>query len=177
MNKGIKSHYLSLTLIIILIFTAGCYGTIIHDAPSPSGGISGDSIGPTAGIIIIAGGADITKDCTPLLNIFSEEATQMSFSGDGENWTEWIDYDTSKISPQKVSIPVGGSYLFTLHGYDLKSNEVPLDNSKVTWTKPCGVGNLSPITGLSTTYTAPSTAGERNIIAHYNNLQTGAVII
>jgi hypothetical protein len=231
MEYKIKFNYLALTLIIILFLTMGCNISIMPDAPSPSDEIGGDSIGPTAGIIIIAGGSDITKDCTPPMAIFSEGATQMSYSGDGESWTEWIDYDTSyeefnianglngtifgsgtkyvyvrfkdqedilfspdelafdaieyemgelysiKISPQKVTIPVGGCSTFTVHGYDLKLNEVPLDNSKVTWTKPCAVGNLSPTTGLSTTYTAPSIAGERNITAYYNNLQTGAVAI
>src|SRR5665648_161565 len=232
MEYKIKFNYLALALIIILFLTMGCNTSIIPDAPSPSDEIGGDSINPTAGIIIIDGGADNTKDCTPPLAIFSEGAAQMSFSGDGESWTEWIDYNTSyeefnianglngtifdsgtkyvyvrfkdqeedilfspdelafdaikyemgelysiKISPQKVAMPVGGNYKFTLHGYDLKLNEVPLDNSKVTWTKQCAVGKLSPTTGLSTTYTAPTIAGERNITAYYNNLQTGAVVI
>jgi len=226
-----KFNYLILTLMTILLLTSGCSSSIVPDTPSPSDGIDGEPVSSAiAGSIIIAGGAEVTKDCTPILTIFSEEATQMSFSGDGENWTEWIDYDTSydefnianglygtvfgsgtkyvyvrfkdkdgslsspdelisdsidyemqelfsiKIYPQKVTIPVGGSYLFTLYGYDLKLNEVPLEDLKVTWTKCCGVGSLSPTTGLSTTYTTPSTAGERNITAHYNNLQTGAVI-
>lgn len=83
-----------------------------------------------------------------------------------------------KISPQEVTIPIGGSYIFTLHGYDYGSkNEIPLESSMVTWTKGCGVGSLSPTTGLSTTYTAPSIAGERNITAQYNNLKTGATVI
>jgi len=228
-----KFNYLVITLIIILLLTSGCSSSFITDnTPSLSDGIDGEPVpSVTAGSIIIAGGAETIKDCTPSLAIFSEEATQMSFSGDGENWTGWIDYDTSyndfnianglygtlfgsgtkniyvrfkdkddslspsdelafdtieyemqelfsiKIYPQKVTIPIGGSYLFTLKGYDLKSNEVPLDNLKVTWTKCCsGVGALSPTIGLSTTYIAPSTAGERNITGHYNNLQTGAVI-
>lgn len=230
--KG-KFNYLILTLIIILLLTSGCSSSIVPDTPNPSDGIDGDPVSPTtSGGIIIAGEAEITKDCTPPLTIFFEEAVQMSFGGDGENWTEWIDYDTSydefnianglygtvfgsgtkyvyvrykdkdgslspsdklafdtieyemqklfsiKIYPQKVTIPIGGSYLFALHGYDLKLNEVPLESSKVTWTKCCGgVGDLSPATGLSTTYTAPSTAGERNITGHYDNLQTGAIIM
>jgi len=83
-----------------------------------------------------------------------------------------------KIFPQEVTMAVGESYLFTLHAYDLKLNEVPLENSKVIWTKCCGgIGSLSPTTGLSTTYIAPSTAGKRNITGHYNNLQTGATIM
>jgi len=174
MKSRIKSNYLVLTLIFVLIFATGCSSSIITDTPSLSDGIDGGPVAPiTTGTIIIAGGAEATKDCTPFLTIFSEEATQMSFSGDGENRTEWIDYDTSydefnianglygtvfgsgtknvyvrfkdkggslypsdklafdtieyemrklfsiKIYPQKVTIPVGGSYLFTLHGYTL----------------------------------------------------------
>jgi len=83
-----------------------------------------------------------------------------------------------KISPQEVTISVGGSCLFTLHGYDYGSkNEVPLDGSKVAWTKNCGVGNLSPTVGLSTIYIAPSIVGKRNITAQYNNLKTGVTVI
>jgi len=83
-----------------------------------------------------------------------------------------------KISPQEATIPVGGSCIFTLHGYDYGlKNEVPLKSSKVTWTKGCGVGSFSPATGVTTTYTAPSIPGERNITAQYNNLKTGAIVI
>ena len=81
-----------------------------------------------------------------------------------------------KIYPQEVTVPLGGSCTFALHGYDLKTNEVPLDSEKVIWTKCCGVGSLSNTTGLFTTYTAPYILGKRNISAQYNNLKTGAVI-
>ena len=81
-----------------------------------------------------------------------------------------------KISPKEATIPVKGNYLFTLHGYDIELNEVSLDGLKITWTKSCDVGELFPITGLSTTYTAPSIPGKRNITAHYNKLGTGALI-
>lgn len=81
-----------------------------------------------------------------------------------------------KIYPLEVTIPVNSSYFFTLHGYDLKLNEVPLDGSKATWTKSCGAGSLSPESGLATTYTAPSISGKRNISAYYNTLGTGAII-
>ena len=83
-----------------------------------------------------------------------------------------------KISPQEVTIPAGGSYIFTLYGYDYGSkNEIPLESSMVTWAKTCGVGSFSPATGITTTYTTPSTLGERNIIAQYNSLKTGATVI
>lgn len=222
-----KREFFILTFILILfiIFYSGCASIISDLPPEPE-----PPIGPTNGWIIIENDAETTNDCTPGLSIYSEGAAYMSFSGNGENWTEWTEYNSTyedfnianglngtifgsgtryvyvrfkdedgnlspsdelafdtieyemgelfsiKISPQEVTISVGSSYLFTVHGYDLKLNEVPLENSKVTWTKCCGVGNLSPTTGLSTTYTAPSTAGERDISAQYNNLKTGAVV-
>jgi hypothetical protein len=61
------------------------YDTIIY-TPPPS---------PTEGGIIIAGGDEITDDSTPLLTISSEGADYMSFSGDGEQWSEWIHYAVS----------------------------------------------------------------------------------
>jgi len=56
-------------------------------------------------------------------------------------------------------------------------NEVPLDGSLVIWEKSCGVGYLSNTTGLSTSYTAPTVAGERDITASYGPLRAGAKII
>ena len=219
-----KSNSLLILFFILLsIFSSGCISDFI---PSPT---NSEII---KGSIIIENSAEYTKDCTPILAIFSEGAAYMSFSGNGDTWTEWIDYDTYydefniangvngtefgtgiryvyvrfkdkdgslspsdelafdnieyemgelysiKISPQEAAIPIGGSYIFTLHGYDYGSkNEVPLEGSKVTWTKNCGVGSFSPTTGLSTTYTAPSIPGERNIAAQHNNLKTGAKVI
>jgi hypothetical protein len=232
MNYKRKIIISAFILILFSIFSTGCEIIIPNlpfdpepppDLPPP--------IGPTSGWIIIENDAETTKDCSPILTIYSEGAAYMSFSGNGDNWTEWGEYNTSyeefnianglngtkfgsgtrhvyvrfkdedgnlspseelawdtinyetgelfsiKILPQEVTISVSDSYLFTLHGYDLKLNEVPLDGSKVFWTKCCAGGNLSPTTGLSTTYTAPSVPGKRNITAQYNNLKTGAVII
>ncbi len=215
------------TLLILFSLSVGCTGSI----STPSTDSFSSLVEPTSGYLIIEQGAELTKDCTPPLTIYSENAVYMSFSGDGVNWCEWEEYSTSyeefnianglngtelssgikfiyvhfkdeegnlspsdklafdtidyemgelysiKIFPQEVTVLVGGSYKFTLHGYDLKLNEVPLDSSKATWTKCCGVGELNPTIGLSTTYTAPNTSGKWNISAQYNNLQTGAVII
>jgi len=61
------------------------YDTIIY-TPPPS---------PTEGSIVIAGGDESTNDSTPLLTISSEGADYMSFSGDGEEWSEWIPYAVS----------------------------------------------------------------------------------
>ena len=61
------------------------YDTIFY-TPPPS---------PTSGDIIIAEGAELTGDSTPSVQIFSEGAAYMSFSGDGEQWTEWVPYEES----------------------------------------------------------------------------------
>jgi len=228
-----KSNVLLIFLFILLsLFYSGCGSDFTISPTNPTVIPNLNLIKPSSGSITIEGGAEITSDCTLSLTIYSENAKYMSFGGDGENWTEWIEYDNSyekfniangmngtdlssgikyvyvhfkdeegnlspsdelaydsieyelgelysiKISPQEVTIPLGSSYIFTLHGYDYGSkNEVPLEGSKVTWTKGCAVGNLSPITGLSTTYTAPSIPEKRNITAQYNNLKTGAIVI
>lgn len=215
-------------LILFSILLVGCENSIPNS--SSDSGILTIPIGPISGWIVIENGVETTKDCTPVLSIYSEGAVYMSFSGDGKNWTKWIDYNDSyeefnianglygtefgsgtkcvyvcfkdeennlspsdelafdtieyemgelfsiKIFPKEATIPVKGNYLFALHGYDLKLNEVPLESSKINWTKSCGVGELSTTTGLSTTYTAPSIPGKRNIAAYYNNLGTGAIV-
>ncbi|PKP59505.1 hypothetical protein CVT91_06605 [Candidatus Atribacteria bacterium HGW-Atribacteria-1] len=76
-----------------------------------------------------------------------------------------------KIFPKEVAIPVNGSSLFTLHGYDLKSNEVPPDSSKITWILYSCAGNLSPTNGLSATYTTDSFPTALVIHAQYGNLK------
>jgi len=228
-----KSNVLLIFLFILLsVFYSGCGSDFTIVPTNPIVTPTSNPIRPASGSITIEGGAEITSDCTPSLTIYSGNAKYMSFSGDGQTWTNWIEYDTFyedfnianglngttfgsgikyvyvrfkdeegnlspsdelafdtieyemgelysiKIFPQEVTIPLGSSYIFTLHGYDYGSkNEVPLDSAKVTWTKPCGVGSLSPIIGLSTTYTAPSILGKRNITAQYNNLKTGAIVI
>ena len=231
MENKKENNILLIILILFSIYFSGCVSVIPDSPTDPEIPLSPPNIGPTSGWIIIEDGSETAKDCTPILSVYSEGADYMSFSGDGENWTEWISFDASyneynianglngtifgsgtkqvyvcfkddegnlspldelafdiieyemgelfsiKIFPREVTISVGSSYLFTLHGFDLKLNEVPLESSKVTWTKCCGVGELSPATGLSTTYTAPSVPEKRNITAHYNNLRTGAVII
>lgn len=228
-NKKDNITFVSIILILFLLIISvtGCSGItpII-----PGSDIPPIPAGPSSGSIIIEDGAEFTKDCTPVLSIQSDNAAYMSFSGDGESWSEWVEYSTSydelniasglngmifssgtkciyirfkdeegnlspedelvydtieyeiaelysiRIIPQKVTVSLGGSCTFTLHGYDLMVNEVPLDDEKVIWIKCCGVGNLSNTTGLFTAYTAPYILGMRNITAQYNNLKTGAVI-
>ena len=55
----------------------------------------GNSTVPGQGEIIIAGGEEVTDDSTPVLTILFSGADYMSFSGDGEEWAEWIPYVTS----------------------------------------------------------------------------------
>jgi len=71
----------------------------------------------------------------------------------------------------------GSSYTFEVKGNDIDSNEVPLDGSQIIWEKSCGVGSLSDTSGLTTTYTAPTITGERDIIANCGPLRTGAKIV
>ncbi len=217
-------------IIICTIIFTGCE-SILPEPPSEPETPLPPPVGPSSGWIIIENDVDKIIDCKPLVLIYSEGAAYMSFSGDGESWTEWIEYSTSyeefniasglngtefnsgmkyiyvrfkdeegnlsspdglafdtvefefgelfsiKILPVEVTVSVGESCLFALHGYDLALNEVPLLSAKASWTKCCGAGDLSPSTGLSTTYTTPSSPGERDISAHYENLSTGAVVI
>jgi len=231
MKKKQKIIFFNLLIILLTSFFTGCIENIVipiivdlEPSSNPNQSINNK--------INIQNGDETTKDCTPVLTIFSEDAVYMSFSGDGNNWTEWIPYNSSyeefnianglcgtifgsgkkdvyihfkdlegnifpidiipfdsinyemqelhfiKIIPQSVTISTGSSVLFIVQAYDLGGrNEVPVEGAKVTWTKPCGVGSLSPIIGLSTTYTAPSIPGERNISVHYNNLGAGAIVM
>ena len=155
----------------------------------------------------------------------------MSFSGDGENWSEWVEYDTFykgfnmvnslngtqfisgiktiyvrfkgeneklspsedlaydiidfefkklnsiKIIPPEVTMSIGSQYTFEVKGYDIDSNEIPLDGLLIIWEKCCGVGSLSNTSGLTTTYTAPTVSGERDITATSGPLRVKATIM
>jgi hypothetical protein len=196
-----------------------------------------NEVNDTIGIysyIMIKGNHNIIKDCTPEFIIFTERenACFMSFSGDGNEWSEWIDYSRNyenfniangfngttiesgtktiyirfqdnegdifpkeshdpiycsfeyeiqelfsiRIEPYEVEVSLGGSKEFTLRGYDVFMNEVPLDVNKIYWTKGCGAGELIPSVGMKTTYFSPKMPGVRNITAHYGSLSTGAII-
>jgi len=80
------------------------------------------------------------------------------------------------IDPPAATMKVNGKQLFTVSGIDKNFIEVPLDGTKVTWSHCCNVGEVNPKTGLSTTYTAPSTSGPRNVTATYNNIKRTASI-
>ena len=207
------------------IFFIGC---TVDIAPTIVPAIT---IGLTSGTISVEGRADTTFDCTPELTLYSEGASYMSFSRDGINWSEWLEYHTFygdfniannlygtelssglkyvyvrfkdengklspsdnpafdtinyefkglnsiKIIPSEITMTIGSTYTFEAKGYDIDSNEIPLDGSQIIWEKSCGVGSLSDTSGLTITYTAPPAAGDRNIMANYGSLRTGAKIV
>lgn len=217
--------------IILLLLSLGCELVIPDNPFDTAEPVPTSSFESSKGWIIIADGLETTLDCSPLLSIYSEGAAYMSFSGDGKNWTDWVEYSDSyeefnianglygtefgsgikyvyvrfkdeegnissaedfandsinyemselfsiKILPQEATVSTNGNCVLTLHGYDLMLNEVPLEGMQVFWSKTCPVGKLSPLIGLSTTYTAPSIPTKRNITAQYNNLKTGAIVI
>jgi len=220
----------NLLIILLTSFFTGCTGNIFTPIINPEPPSNPSELINSK--ITIENEAETTKDCSPVLTISSEGAIYMSFSGNGNNWCDWLPYNSSyeefnianglngtifgsgiktvyvrfkdlegntfpadvnildsiqyemqdlhflNIIPRNINVLIGESYFFTLHGYDLGGrNEVPLEGLKVTWTKCCGVGKLSPTIGLSTTYTAPLSLGRRDISAHYNNLAAGAVIL
>ena len=219
-----KSIYLFYILVVSTILCTGCVADITPIFPIVT-------VGPTSGVLLIEGGAESTYDRTPSLTVYSEGAVYMSFSGDGVNWSEWVEYNTFyedfniannlygtefssglkcicvrfkdeneklspssnltfdtinyefkdlnsiKIFPSEITMIVGGSYTFEVHGYDIDSNKIPLDGSKVNWVKCCGVGSLSNTSGLTTTYTAPIVAGERDIVVEYGPLRAGTKIV
>lgn len=222
--KNHKSIYLFYLLIVFTIICTGCTSDITPIYPIIT-------VGPTSGTLLIEDGAETTFDRTPELTLYSEGTAYMSFSGDGENWSEWVEYSTFfeefniannlngtqfssglkyiyarfkdeneklsppdnlafdtinyefkdlnsiKIIPSEVTMTIASQYTFEVKDYDIDSNEVPLDGSLIIWEKCCGVGSLSSASGLTTTYTAPTVAGERDIIASYGALRAGAKIV
>ena len=90
---------------------------------------------------------------------------------------EFKDLNSIKIIPSEITMTVGSSYTFEVKGYDIDLNEVPLNGSQIIWEKSCGVGSLSDTSGLTTTYTAPTVTGERDIMANCGPLRTGAKIV
>ena len=90
---------------------------------------------------------------------------------------EFKDINSIEIFPSNITMTVGSSYTFEVKGYDIDLNEIPLYGSQIIWEKSCGVGSLSDTSGLTTTYTAPTVTGERDIMANCGPLRTGAKIV
>lgn len=222
--KNQKIIYLFNIFLLLTIFFVGCASDITPIYLNIT-------VGPTSGTILIEDGAETTFDRTPALTLYSEGAAYMSFSGDGENWTDWVEYlltyedfnvannlygtelssglkyvyvrfkeengklslsdnlsfdtinyefkdlNSIKIFPSEITMTVSGNYTFEVKDYDIDSNEVPLDSSQIIWEKSCGVGSLSDTSGLITTYTAPTVAGEKDIMVEYGPLRAGAKIL
>jgi len=220
-----STTYIFFIVIAFVIFCTGCTANIAPDIFPIL------TVEPTSGTLLIEDGAETTYDRTPLLNIYSEGAAYMSFSGDGINWSEWVEYNafyedfniannlngtefsaglkyvfvrykdeneklslfdnlafdtinyefkdlnSIKIFPSEITMTVGSSYTFEAKGYDIDSNEIPLDGTQIIWEKSCGVGSLSDTSGLTTTYTAPTVTGVRDILASCGPLRTGAKIV
>jgi hypothetical protein len=80
-----STAFLIFLFILLSIFYSGCVSDFI---------VSSTNSEVIKGSIIIENSAEYTKDCTPILAIYSEEAAYMSFGGDGQTWTDWIEYDT-----------------------------------------------------------------------------------
>jgi hypothetical protein len=94
MNRNYLKSILFITL-CILAFTliSACQkNTIIPNTED----LNSDNISKES-YLIVKGNPDIIKDCTPEFNIFTEKenTTYMSFSGNGENWSEWVEYNES----------------------------------------------------------------------------------
>ena len=111
---------------------------------------------------------------------FKDENEKLSLSDnlafDTINY-EFKDLNSIKIIPSEITMTIGSSYTFEIKGYDIDSNEISLDGSQIIWEKSCGVGSLSDTSGLTTTYTAPTVTGERDIMANCGPLREGAKII
>ena len=98
-KEKIKNNLMLVLLILFsVLFLHGCFNAGNGGVYPPSG--NGSVLpppSPTEGSLVIAGGDESTNDSTPLLTISSEGADYMSFSGDGEEWSEWLPYAVSCI--------------------------------------------------------------------------------
>jgi hypothetical protein len=82
----VKINFIGAIIILLSYLFCGCWNSLGNgQIPTVPGQVE----------IIIAGGEEVTDDPTPLLTILCSGADYMSFSGDGEEWTEWIPYVTS----------------------------------------------------------------------------------
>ena len=86
-----KNFFIFLALIIVFNLN-GCQENIIITENETVYPIENNI--PFNGCLNIKGNPGIIKDCTPEFIIISEHSnlTAMSFSGDGENWSEWVGF-------------------------------------------------------------------------------------
>ena len=139
-----KNYSIVLIALIVLLLIASC-----------------DSIRlPAQGSIVIAGGAETTENRIPILTIQSENAAFMSFSGDGEEWTEWIPYSESyqdfdiASGEYGTQIGVGIKFVFVRfrdwEGNISTEDEVASDSIEYSPSAP-GKGNIAIANGAVST--------------------------
>lgn len=92
-KKKKKIIFLNLFIVIFILFFTGCTENIATPVVNPESSLNSDELINIK--ITIENGTEITKDCSPVLTISSEGAAYMAFSGDGNNWTDWIAYNSS----------------------------------------------------------------------------------
>jgi hypothetical protein len=86
----LNNKILLLVLILLLFFINGCSGVYqnMHEQQEEN------KIKPVYSIKLKTYNSDVVKDCTPEFAIFTDDENifAMSFSGDGESWSGWVDY-------------------------------------------------------------------------------------
>jgi len=117
-------------LLFNLIFITGCNSSISNPTAPPV-----NSPGLDKGDIVIAENAENTPDCTPALTVSCEGAAYMSFSGDGNTWTDWIVYSNSYDN-----FNIANKFYGTIFGSGEKYVYVRFMD---------GEGNLSPLEDLA----------------------------
>lgn len=80
-----KTIFISFLFLSIILIIVSCTENAHHSLPEIV-----DSL--PKGHIIIENGSSTTKSCTPLLEVFIENAVYMAFSGNGISWSSWIPY-------------------------------------------------------------------------------------
>ncbi|MEA2016148.1 MAG: hypothetical protein U9O59_05535 [Actinomycetota bacterium] len=125
--KNKNTFILTIILVSLLFLITGCTSNIT-DPPIPDNGLF-------KGTIIIADGVETTQDCTPILTIHCEGAAYMRFSGDGEEWTNWIEY-----SPNYEGFNIANKSYGTIFGSGTKTVYIQFKDDE---------GNLSPSDDLA----------------------------
>ena len=86
----INSKIFFFVFILLLFFINGCSG-IYQDIDAQQ---EENKIKPVYSIKLKAHDSAVVKDCTPEFSIFTDDENilAMSFSGDGERWSDWVPY-------------------------------------------------------------------------------------
>lgn len=95
MMKHFLKNILLINICLLTIFTFNsCHQLAIDNGSVPDNDNNNINI---YSYLMVKGNPDIIKDCTPELDVFIEKANiiSMSFSGNGKDWSEWVDYSKS----------------------------------------------------------------------------------